>query len=322
MSNLSKSKLGKFAVTIFALSSISVILTTAQKAEAFPTNTIMQPGSSITSNNQCFSLNAQTDGNLVLYRRSNGQALWHTGTYGKNVKQTIFQNDGNLVIYNTSNSPVWASNTERRGATKLTVQDDGNVVIYTPQGQAVWHTNTVTSCTNQPPISNIGYILPFQAGYKARLDQALGAKTVSGTGITHGPTPLAIDLTVIAQEYRDSSGLYYSTAQARAIAAGQVIQSSYQGVYGNTVVIRHDDGNTSQYSHLHNYAVQNGQRVNAGQNLGVIGMTASNAPIGKNNVHLHFEMKDRNGKYITFQFRDAAGVNFYQPGIEVTAQNP
>jgi uncharacterized membrane protein YcaP (DUF421 family) len=151
MSNLSKSKLGKFAVTIFALSSISAILTTAQKAEAFPTNTIMQPGSSITSNNQCFSLNAQTDGNLVLYRRSNGQALWHTGTYGKNVKQTIFQTDGNLVIYNTSNSPVWASNTERRGAAQIYVQDDGNVVMYNSQNQALWHTNTVTSCGNSTP---------------------------------------------------------------------------------------------------------------------------------------------------------------------------
>jgi murein DD-endopeptidase MepM/ murein hydrolase activator NlpD len=171
----------------------------------------------------------------------------------------------------------------------------------------------------QPALS---YILPFQAGYKARLDQAWGAKTASGTGITHGPTPLAIDLTVLAPEYRASNGLWYSAAQARAIAAGQVIQASYQGVYGNTVVIRHDDGNTSQYSHLHNYAVQNGQRVSAGQNLGVIGMTASNASVGKNNVHLHFEMKDRNGKYITFQFRDASGVNFSQPGIEVTAQNP
>lgn len=279
--------------------------------------TIIPPGTSIKSNNQCFRLDAQSDGNLVLYRQSNGQALWATGTDRRNVKQTIFQNDGNLVIYNTSNQAVWASNTDRRGGTKLIVQDDGNFVMYNAQNQALWASNTVASCTNSS-----GYILPFQAGYKARLDQALGAKTVSGTGITHGPTPLAIDLTVIATEYRASSGLYYSTAQARAIAAGQVIQASYQGIYGNTVVIRHDDGNTSQYSHLHNYAVQNGQRVSAGQNLGVIGMTASNARANQNNVHLHFEMKDRNGKYITFQFRDAPGANFYQPGIEVTAQNP
>jgi hypothetical protein len=113
MSNLSKLKLGKFVATIVALSSISTILSTAKPAEAFPAPTILSPGSSVKSNNQCFSLNAQTDGNLVLYRRSNGQALWHTATYGRNVKQTIFQTDGNLVVYNTSNQPVWASGTDR-----------------------------------------------------------------------------------------------------------------------------------------------------------------------------------------------------------------
>ncbi|WP_295618549.1 CHAP domain-containing protein [Chamaesiphon sp. GL140_3_metabinner_50] len=78
----------------------------------------------------------------MLYRQSNGQALWNTATYGRNVKQTIFQTDGNLVIYNTSNQPVWASNTDRRGGTQLIVQDDGNVVIYSSQNRPIWATNT------------------------------------------------------------------------------------------------------------------------------------------------------------------------------------
>jgi hypothetical protein len=120
-------------------------------ANSLINGTIMLPGTSIKSNNQCFSLNAQTDGNLVLYRQSNGQALWDTKTSGRNVKQTIFQNDGNLVIYNTSNQAVWASNTDRRGGTKLTVQDDGNFVMYNAQNQVVWPTNTVTSC-NAPAL--------------------------------------------------------------------------------------------------------------------------------------------------------------------------
>jgi hypothetical protein len=151
MSNLNKLKIGKFVATIAILSSISAIFSSMQKAEAFPINSIMPPGSSVRSNNQCFSLNAQADGNLVLYKKSNGQALWDTKTYGRNVKQTIFQTDGNLVIYNTSNQPVWASNTDRRGATQLNVQDDGNVVMYNGQNQAIWATNTVTSCGNNTP---------------------------------------------------------------------------------------------------------------------------------------------------------------------------
>jgi surface antigen len=108
-------------------------------------STILQAGINTKSKNQCFSLNPQPDGNLALYRTSNGQPIWDSKTYNRNVKQTIFQADGNLVMYNTSNSPVWASGTDRRGA-RLTVQDDGNMVIYNSQNQAVWATNTVGSC--------------------------------------------------------------------------------------------------------------------------------------------------------------------------------
>ena len=114
----------------------------------------MAKGSSLKSNNQCFRLDAQNDGNLVVYRNSNNQALWESRTYNRNVQQTIFQNDGNLVIYSPNSNPVWASNTDRRGGTRLTVQDDANVVMYTPQGQAVWATNTSgipCRVTPQPP---------------------------------------------------------------------------------------------------------------------------------------------------------------------------
>jgi hypothetical protein len=150
MSDLIKSKQGKFVATIIAISSIAAIFIATDKAEAIPLNTIMPPGSSVKSNNQCFRLDAQNDGNLVIYKQSNGQALWDTKTYGRNVKQTIFQSDGNLVIYNTSNNAVWASGTDRRGAANLYMQDDGNLVIYNSQNQPLWASNTVSSCGNPP----------------------------------------------------------------------------------------------------------------------------------------------------------------------------
>jgi hypothetical protein len=150
MSNLIKSTQGKFVATIIAISSIAAIFIATDKAEAIPLNTIMPRGSSVKSNNQCFRLDAQNDGNLVIYKQSNGQALWDTKTYGRNVKQTIFQSDGNLVIYNTSNNAVWASGTDRRGAANLYMQDDGNLVIYNSQNQPLWASNTVSSCGNPP----------------------------------------------------------------------------------------------------------------------------------------------------------------------------
>jgi roadblock/LC7 domain-containing protein len=152
MSNLFKSKQKKFVATIFTISSIVSIFISAEKAEAIPLNTTIPPGSSIKSNNQCFRLDAQNDGNLVIYKQSNGQALWNTGTYGRNVNRTIFQNDGNLVIYNTSNQAVWASRTDGRSAANLYMQDDGNLVIYNSQSQAIWASNTLSSCGNPPVI--------------------------------------------------------------------------------------------------------------------------------------------------------------------------
>jgi CHAP domain len=119
----------------------------------------MRPGTSIRSNNQCFRLDAQTDGNLVLYNVPAQKAIWNSGTNGRSVKHTVFQNDGNLVIYDTNNSPIWNTG-PRAGATRFTVQDDGNFVMYNSQGQALAATNTNQPCGNitspdpvKPPIN-------------------------------------------------------------------------------------------------------------------------------------------------------------------------
>ena len=109
-------------------------------------NTALTPGTKLDSNNGCFSLVQQTDGNLVLYHNIRRQALWNTGTYNRQVKWTVMQGDGNLVTYDPSNRPIWASGTDRRGGTRLVMQNDGNAVIYRPDNQPVWATNTVSAC--------------------------------------------------------------------------------------------------------------------------------------------------------------------------------
>src|SRR5207237_2512941 len=43
----------------------------------------------------------------------------------------IMQGDGNLVLYRRSDSkPLWASNTNGKGATFAVMQGDGNFVLY------------------------------------------------------------------------------------------------------------------------------------------------------------------------------------------------
>ncbi|WP_246119285.1 phosphatidylinositol-specific phospholipase C domain-containing protein [Aliikangiella coralliicola] len=102
----------------------------------------LNAGDSLTTQNRILIM--QHDGNLVLYRFSNGvirEPLWATGTNWSNHHKAIFQSDGNLVVYNNFNNPVWASHTHSAGR-ELVLQSDGNLVIYDNAGQAVWASNT------------------------------------------------------------------------------------------------------------------------------------------------------------------------------------
>ncbi|MED4016518.1 murein hydrolase activator EnvC family protein [Sutcliffiella cohnii] len=73
-----------------------------------------------------------------------------------------------------------------------------------------------------------------------------------------------------------------------AAAAGTVFRSSYTPSYGNAVFITHNiDGQiwTTVYAHLENRAVGEGQYVEKGQYLGMMGNTGDST-----GPHLHFEL--------------------------------
>jgi hypothetical protein len=89
----------------------------------------------------------QTDGNLVIYCRNGGQAVWASGTNGLG-RRFVFQKDGNLVIYDKGGRPLWASDTDGHSTDYAVMQDDGNFVIYTDSKRqhALWSTKTYRSC--------------------------------------------------------------------------------------------------------------------------------------------------------------------------------
>ena len=64
-----------------------------------------------------------------------------------------------------------------------------------------------------------------------------------------------------------------------------MIASSLRG-YGNVVYLNHEDGTQTRYAHLANFNVQQGDEVQAGQELGKMGNTG----IGTG-PHLHFELR-------------------------------
>ncbi|MFE1209168.1 murein hydrolase activator EnvC family protein [Streptomyces albidoflavus] len=72
----------------------------------------------------------------------------------------------------------------------------------------------------------------------------------------------------------------------RAIGAGRVIRVGCGGAYGIEVVVRHDGGYYSQYAHLSAPAVDQGDRIQAGDWIGQSGSTGNST-----GPHLHFEIR-------------------------------
>ena len=77
-----------------------------------------------------------------------------------------------------------------------------------------------------------------------------------------------------------------SGTEVAAAAGGTVVHAGPAGTYGNLVTIRHDNGFETRYAHLSEVAVQVGDVVPPGAQLGKVGTTGySTGP------HLHFEIR-------------------------------
>ncbi|WP_265569129.1 hypothetical protein [Streptomyces hygroscopicus] len=99
----------------------------------------------------------QPDGNLVMYRKRDGAAIWSTRTYGHPGAYAVMQSDGNLVVYrqgggSNTGGALWSTKTYGHPGACAIMQDDGNLVIYKSgggptAGGALWATNTWRSAS-------------------------------------------------------------------------------------------------------------------------------------------------------------------------------
>lgn len=78
-----------------------------------------------------------------------------------------------------------------------------------------------------------------------------------------------------------------------AVADGVVVESTFSSAGGNKIAIRHRDGSTSYYLHLHNRSVNKGDSVKSYQIIGAVGATGR-----VTGPHLHFGFKKPNGKWM------------------------
>ncbi|WP_020576912.1 M23 family metallopeptidase [Actinopolymorpha alba] len=75
----------------------------------------------------------------------------------------------------------------------------------------------------------------------------------------------------------------------RAVGDGEIISASYDGPYGNRIVLRHNDGTETWYCHMSRYALRSGY-VKAGTTIGYVGSTGNST-----GPHLHFEVHPGGG---------------------------
>ncbi|MEV5964723.1 M23 family metallopeptidase [Kribbella sp. NPDC051952] len=79
----------------------------------------------------------------------------------------------------------------------------------------------------------------------------------------------------------------------RSVMAGEVIQADFEGAYGRQVKVRHADGTVTSYSHMSEFDVSVGDTVEAGTQVGAIGMTGNTT-----GPHVHFEVLPDGGSPI------------------------
>ena len=89
----------------------------------------------------------QPDGNLVVYRNSDGKGIWSSGTYGHAGAYAYMQSDGNLVVYKSGGGPStggagWSTGTYGHSGAHAIMQNDGNFVVYSSGGTALWSSGT------------------------------------------------------------------------------------------------------------------------------------------------------------------------------------
>ena len=95
----------------------------------------------------------------------------------------------------------------------------------------------------------------------------------------------------------------------RATAKGKVVDVSYSGGYGRSVLVDHGFGYKTKYAHLNKIHVKKGERVDRGEEIGLLGNSGlSTGP------HLHYEVRKDNSieNPINYYFNDVTPEEYLE----------
>jgi serine/threonine protein kinase len=120
--------------------------TPVERSSTLSSGGFLQPGHSIVSRNDRFTLRMQTDGNLVDYTRPEKIALWQSGTSGNFNAYVVMQADGNLVVYphgrtapaaGQPTSAIFQSGTSGHPGASAALLNNGDLVVRASSTHAV-----------------------------------------------------------------------------------------------------------------------------------------------------------------------------------------
>ena len=131
--------------TLLLLIVSAVIAATPTDYNTLFQNKQLNAGQRLTSSDDRYQFEVQSDGNCVLYDRQKNSVLWASGT--SSGQRLTLQPDGNLVMLDPSGSSTWQSGTAGTSATRLTLNDDGALVLY-DGNTSVWRIYSIA--TNIP----------------------------------------------------------------------------------------------------------------------------------------------------------------------------
>ena len=101
--------------------------------------------------------------------------------------------------------------------------------------------------------------------------------------------------------YESHNGADIDAARGSAVLAaksGRVIQAGWNGGYGISVMIAHDDGITTLYGHMDGCSVSVGQTVSQGETIGICGNTGNSS-----GAHIHYTMYKNGGTIDPLPYR-------------------
>ena len=106
---------------------------------------VLNKGSHLKSQNEAVTLRLQEDSNLVLSCLNS--PIWFSGTHGNaDIKSLVFQENGNLALIKGDTNVAWSTNIYDWKGKYFVVRNDASFALFNSSNLPLWASNTEGKC--------------------------------------------------------------------------------------------------------------------------------------------------------------------------------